>query len=161
MFGWGATDGGFITSGSGSGGSAERGAGKLVTFLNALEGQAAITDKDGNELLPAVEGQFEYYHPLMDMYKSYKSGRDAGDYWNAAYPFFNLIEPSKDLVQPHLSGAVAHSSTAIVVFSRVGGEGQDIPRIQKKYNLPEDTTRSYLQLSIEEEDMLKLVKDKF
>ena len=48
VFGWGATNGGFITSGSGSGGSAERGAGKLVTFLNALEGQPA-TIQDGKE----------------------------------------------------------------------------------------------------------------
>ena len=163
VFGWGATDGGFITSGSGSGGSAERGAGKLVTFLNALEGQEATKDSKGNVLMPAVEGQFEYYHPLMDMYKSYKSGRDAGDYWNAAYPFFNLIEPSVDKVQQHLSGAVAHSSTAIVVISRVGGEGQDIPRIQKKYdkNQPDDNTRTYLQISTEEEDMLALVKENF
>ena len=39
-------------------------------------------------------GKFVYYHPLIDMYTSYKSARDMGDYWNAAYPFFNLIEPS-------------------------------------------------------------------
>lgn len=163
VFGWGATDGGFITSGSGSGGSAERGAGKLVTLLGALEGQDALTDKQGNVLLPEVQGQFEYYHPLMEMYAAYKSGRDVGDYWNAAYPFFNLIEPSVDKVQPHLSGAKEHSSTAIVVISRVGGEGQDIPRIQKKYDKSQqdDNSRTYLQISTEEEDLLALVKDNF
>ena len=163
VFGWGATDGGFITSGSGSGGSAERGAGKIVTFLNALEGQNALNDKNGNLLLPEVEGKFEYYHPLMDMYKEYKSGRDSGNYWNEAYPFFNLIEPSVEKVREHISGAASHSSTAIVVISRVGGEGQDIPRIQKKYdkNQPDDNTRTYLQISKEEEDMLALVKANF
>lgn len=163
LFGWGATDGGFITSGSGSGGSAERGAGKLVTLLNALEGQPAQTDRKGNVLLPEVVGQFEYYHPLMEMYTSYKSSRDIGDYWNAAYPFFNLIEPSISRVQEHLSGAVAHSSTAIVVISRVGGEGQDIPRIQKKYDKSQqdDYSRTYLQISTEEEDLLALVKENF
>ena len=71
VFGWGATDGGFITSGSGSGGSAERGAGKLVSFLSALEGQSAALDKAGNEILPEVKGEFSYYHPLIDMYKNY------------------------------------------------------------------------------------------
>lgn len=163
VFGWGATNGGFITSGSGSGGSAERGAGKLVTFLNALEGQAETKDKDGTVLLPAVEGKFSYYHPLIDMYVNYKSARDAGDYWNAAYPFFNLIEPSVDKVQAHLDGAKAHAHTAIVVISRVGGEAQDIPRIQKKFdeNQPDDTSRTYLELSTEEEAMLDLVKANF
>ena len=161
VFGWGATDGGFITSGSGSGGSAERGAGKLVSFLSALEGQSAALDKEGNEILPEVKGEFSYYHPLIDMYKNYKSGRDAGDYWNAAYPFFNLIEPSVDKVNEHLSGAKAFSDTALVVISRVGGEGQDISRIQKKYNGADDVTRTYLQLSTEEEDMLRVVRDNF
>lgn len=161
VFGWGATNGGFITSGSGSGGSAERGSGKLVPFLNALEGQNAMVDKNGREIMPAVEGRFECYRPLIDMYESYKSKRDNTNYWTSAYPFFNLIEPSADKVRQHLSGAIAHSSTAIAVISRVGGEGQDIPRIQKKYEQPDDLTRSYLSLSTEEEEMLKLVKENF
>ena len=160
VFGWGATDGGFITSGSGSGGSAERGAGKLVTFLSALEGQKA-TIQDGKEILPAVEGRFEYYHPLIEMYSKYKGGRDRGDYWNAAYPFFNLIEPPVSYVSPLIEGAKGFSDTALVVISRVGGEGQDIPRIQKKLNLPDDNSRTYLELSSEEEEMLSLVKDNF
>ena len=160
VFGWGATDGGFITSGSGSGGSAERGAGKLVTFLGALEGQPA-TIKDGKELLPAVNGKFAYYHPLMDMYTNYKKSRDRGDYWSAAYPFFNLIEPPASYVEPLINGAKEFSDTALVVISRVGGEAQDIPRIQKKYNEPEDLTRTYLEISKEEEDMLNLVKNNF
>jgi len=161
LFGWGATDGGFITSGSGSGGSAERGSGKLVTLLGALEGQPAMT-RDGKETLPEVKGQFEYYHPLMDMYSSYKAGRDRGDYWNAAYPFFNLIEPTVDKVQPHIAGAKEFSNTAVVVIARAGGEGQDIPRIQKKFesNL-NDYSRTYLDISKEEEDMLNLVKENF
>ena len=167
VFGWGATDGGFITSGSGSGGSADRGAGKLVTFLGALEGQDA-TIREGHEVLPAVEGKFEYYHPLMDMYSSYKAKRDQGDYWSAAYPFFNLIEPAVSHVEPHIAGAKAFADTALVVISRAGGEGQDIPRIQKKYHpennpgeVQDEYGRTYLELTKEEEDMLALVKNNF
>ena len=160
VFGWGATNGGFITSGSGSGGSAERGAGKLVTFLGALEGQEASV-KDGKEILPKVDGKFVYYHPVIDMYTSYKAARDMGDYWNAAYPFFNLIEPSVDMVQPHIAGAKEFATTAIVVLSRAGGEGQDIPRIQVKYGQTTDYDRGYLHISKEEEDMLKLVRQNF
>ena len=160
VFGWGATDGGFITSGSGSGGSAERGSGKLVTFLGALEGQEA-TIQNGKETLPAVEGKFEYYHPLIEMYEKYSYARDPGDYWNAAYPFFNLIEPPVSMVEPLIEGAKAFSDTALVVISRAGGEGQDIPRIQKKYQLEQDLTRSYLEISTEEEAMLNLVTENF
>ncbi|MCR5491793.1 MAG: glycoside hydrolase family 3 C-terminal domain-containing protein [Bacilli bacterium] len=163
VFGWGATDGGFITSGSGSGGSAERGSGKLVSFLGALGGQEAMRDAQGRETLPAVEGQFDYYKPLIEMYENYKYSRDATNYWTAAYPFFNLIEPSIDQVNPLIEGAKSFSDTAFVVISRVGGEGQDIPRIQKKYdeNQPDDLTRSYLELSTEEEDLLDVVTANF
>ena len=165
VFGWGATNGGFITSGSGSGGSAERGAGKLVTLLGALEGQNEMIS-EGKSILPAVEGKFEYYHPLIDMYTSYKGGRDATNYWDAAYPFFNLIEPPVNKVEPYLEGAKDFSDTAIVVISREGGEGQDMPRIQKKYkaagdNINDDYSRTYLEISKEEEDMLELVKNNF
>ena len=160
VFGWGATNGGFITSGSGSGGSAERGAGKLVTFLGALEGQEA-TINNGKEILPKVDGLFEYYHPLTDMYYNYKAGRDAGDYWNAAYPFFNLIEPPVSMVEPYLDGAYEFAKTAVVVISRAGGEGQDIPRIQVKHGAATDFSRTYLELTTEEEAMLNAVKNKF
>lgn len=163
VFGWGATDGGFITSGSGSGGSAERGSGKLVTFLGALGGQKATLDSAGNVLLPEVEGKFDYYKPLIEMYDAYKYGRDPGDYWNAAYPFFNLIEPSIDKVNPLVEGAKQFASTAFMVISRAGGEGQDIPRIQKKYDPTQETdySRTYLEISKEEEDLLKVVKENF
>ncbi|MCR5079500.1 MAG: glycoside hydrolase family 3 C-terminal domain-containing protein [Bacilli bacterium] len=163
VFGWGATNGGFITSGSGSGGSAERGAGKLVTLLGALKGQEAMKDSEGKELLPKVDGKFAYYEPLIEMYQDYKSGRDATNYWTAAYPFFNLIEPSIDKVNPLVEGAKAFANTAFVVISRVGGEGQDIPRIQKKFDPSQSTdySRSYLELSTEEEDLLAVVKSNF
>ena len=95
------------------------------------------------------------------MYVRYKGGRDAGDYWNAAYPFFNLIEPPVSFVQPYIDAAYDFAKTALVVFSRAGGENQDIPRIQVKYGLPTDSTRTYLELTTEEEAMLNAVKTKF
>lgn len=141
VFGWGGSDGGFIVSGAGSGSSADRGSGQKVTLLQAFENKGISTNPD-----------------LNNMYKEYCSARDNTNYWNAAYPFFNLIEPPASEVEPLMDSALAYSDTAIVVISRLGGEGQDLPHTQKKKNLPEDTTRTYLELSTEEEEMLAMVE---
>lgn len=143
VFGWGSTDGGFIVSGAGSGSSDDRGSGEgKVTLLSAFE-------REG----------IEYNTALTKVYTDFAKNRDNGDYWNAAYPFFNLIEPAASaLTDTIMNQAVEYSDTAIVVISRLGGEGQDLPREQRKLKLPTDTTRTYLQLSTEEEGMLAKVK---
>lgn len=140
VFGWGGSDGGFVDSGAGSGSSGERGSGSKVTLLDAF-----------------MNAGIETNTTLNSFYSSYASSRDRGDYWNKAYPFFNLIEPEAKDVAPLMDDAFAFSDTALIVISRLGGEGQDLPRTQKKLKLPEDTSRNYLQLSLEEEGLLEAV----
>ncbi|MFA6861205.1 MAG: glycoside hydrolase family 3 N-terminal domain-containing protein [Bacilli bacterium] len=142
VFGWGGSDGGFILSGAGSGSSTDRGSGTKVTLLQAFE-------KKGIETNSA----------LNDVYSSYASARDNGDYWNAAYPFFNLIEPPVSQIDPLIDDCVSYSDNAVVVISRLGGEGQDLPHTQKKTKLSEDTSKTYLQLSTEEEGLLDSVEN--
>lgn len=137
VFGWGGSDGGFILSGAGSGSSEERGSGVKTTLLGAFSSRGIQTNPDLNQA-----------------YKNYSEARDNGDYWNAAYPFFNLIEPSYSSIEPLMDSALEYSSNAIVVISRLGGEGQDLPHTQKKLTQKEDTSKTYLQLSTEEEDLL-------
>lgn len=146
IFGWGATDGGFVMSGAGSGSAEDRGSKNEYrrTFLQGME-----------------EAGFAYNKELIERYESYKDGREQGDYWNQAYPFFNLIEPEADYIRPLIADAQAFSDTAFVVISRLGGEGQDLPREQRKWNDATDGARSYLQLSTEEEDLLELVNENF
>lgn len=147
VFGWGASDGGFLTAGGGSGDSASRGNGTKTTLLQALK-------KEG----------ISYYQDIIDYYDKYDNGanRHPSNYWNAAYPYFELIEPNYSEVQDYVPKAREFSDTALFVVSRVGGEGQDIPRIQKKaHSHPTDETRSFLQLSQEEKDLLAGIEEEF
>ncbi len=137
VFGWGGSDGGFIVSGAGSGASDDRGSGNKITLLEAFEEKGIETNSELNKV-----------------YSDYSSKREATDYWNSAYPFFNLIEPPVSKVSPLIEDALVFSKTAIVVISRLGGEGQDLPHVQKKTKLAEDKTRTYLELSTEEEGLL-------
>ncbi|MFA6830285.1 MAG: glycoside hydrolase family 3 N-terminal domain-containing protein, partial [Bacilli bacterium] len=62
-----------------------------------------------------------------------------------------------------INQAKGYSDTAIVVVSRISGENcGECPMTSKDYlSGEEDTTRTYLQLSKKEEDMLNIVEDNF
>jgi hypothetical protein len=70
-----------------------------------------------------------------------------------------LIEPEPSSLESLMGGTRDYSDTACVVIGRLGGEGQDLPHIQKKWKATEDDSRSYLQLSSEESGLLSLVKE--
>ncbi len=156
VFGWGATDGGFVISGAGSGSADDRGgnAELKVKFLEGLK-----------------RAGFRYNEKIIKMYEDYRGYREGGPngehansgYWNpgGSYPFFNLIEPDVSAVEPYIDEAKSFSNTALVVISRLGGEARDLPRTQRKLRQDEDKNRTYLQISKEEEDLLNLVKDNF
>jgi len=142
VFGWCGSNAGFIDSGAGSGSSGERGSGNKQTLLDAFASKGIETN------------------PILNsFYSSFSAGRDRGNYWTEAYPFFNLIEPEPSSLESLMGGTRDYSDTACVVIGRLGGEGQDLPHIQKKWKAAEDDSRSYLQLSSEEEGLLSLVKD--
>lgn len=68
--------------------------------------------------------------------------------------------------QALLDGAKAYSDTAIVVVSRITGESNDAPTTQFKQvtkggDIVEDTNRTYLDLSIEEEELLAYVGENY
>lgn len=145
-------------SGAGSGSAEDRGSDNEYkrTFLQGIE----------------QEG-IEYNKEIISMYKQYKSSRDkemnSGSYWSdkTPYPFFNLIEPKISMVQPLIANAKAFSDNAIVVISRLGGEGRDLPQEQYKWNgggksdVTTVSDRTYLELTSEEEDLLELVGSEF
>lgn len=68
--------------------------------------------------------------------------------------------PVSQYTQQVLAQAKEFSDVAIVMLSRIGGEGGDLPAdmYQAGYSTTDDG-RSYLALTQEEEDLLKLVKD--
>lgn len=139
VFGWSSIAPAYSGGGSGDSGSVD----KAVTFYQALE-NVGITPN------PA----------LKTAYEKYSSGRKNDNYWSQSYPYLNLIEPTADELKSavNMQEALEYSTTAIVFITRLGGEHQDLPKRQVKYKLATDETRTYLDISTEEEGLLDLIE---
>lgn len=144
VFGWSSTEQGFLLSGIGSGSSTIN-EDKKISLLKGLE-------EDG----------FEYNKELEKFYNDYDSSTFS--FKTGSTNRINLIEPSIDEYSDELiDNAINFSDTAMVVISRVGGENVgEIPTEQKKsHGQATDKSRTYLELSIEEEELLDMVKENF
>lgn len=74
---------------------------------------------------------------------------------------WNLYElPQSDYDQALIDGAKSYSDVAIVVITRKGGEGFDLPMSMAGYTGSEDS-RHYLELTPNEEDLLAMAKSNF
>ena len=140
VFGWSSIDPAYTGGGSGSSSSLSL----ATSFYDALE-----------------ENNISYNTDLVEAYRSYKAGRESTNYWSDQYPYLNLIEPDISYIEPLLDSAYDYSSTALVFITRLGGEHQDLPKTQVKWNSTEDTTRTYLDVTTEEEELIKTVGQKF
>lgn len=141
VFGWSSTDQGFLLSGIGSGSSTINPE-KKVTFLEGLK-----------------KGGFEYNQELIDMYNKYDSRN-----YGYSKDRINLVEPGIESYTDTLIGnAQNFSDTAIVVLSRIAGENVgEIPLTQvKSHGQPVDKSRHYLEISTEEEALLKMCVENF
>lgn len=145
VFGWASTQ--WLGGGSGSG----QVIGVFVDFLAALE-----------------HSGISYNTELTDMYKRFQEKREHADTLNGAPDQTCILyEPSiKDYSDELLTNAKSFSDTAIVVFGRFAGESNDCTQIQYKRNtkggdIVTDESRTYLDLSTEEEDLLKYVAENY
>lgn len=172
VFGWAVTD--WVISGSGSG-QVKRGG--SVDFLTALE-------EYGEENNLAIE----YNTELIDYYRDFRNKRErsiagshagsetegnpggSGSLHSFNYEFSRLYEPEmEDYSQSLLDNAEGFSETAIVVIGRVSGESNDSPKVQYKNcsgtGMPDeqyiDKTRTYLEISTEEEALLEYVGENY
>ena len=149
LFGWGSTNSGFLYTGAGSA-SATINSAKRVTL------QQAFTDAG-----------FEVNTELLQKYVSFSSGRrDSQDRTDTTCT--TLIEPNRAWYDGAgeggatlLDNAKEFSNTAIITFTRWGGEQMEIPYTQQKYQYANDTTRTYLQLSTEEEALIEMCIENF
>ena len=161
VFGWGASDGGWIF---GSDGSANSNSGtsraKVKMLTDALE-----------------NAEIQYNTELMDMYTAFRDKRAGVRALTENMKFYMLIEPGREAYdeigendKTILENAKDFSDVAIVVLGRMGGEGTDLPFMQYlnttgKYsvndNMPTDTSRTYLDISTYEEDLLEMVTENF
>lgn len=152
VFGWSSTQ--WINGGSGSGQCATL----EVDFLQALKNSGV-----------------EYNSELIDMYKSFRPDRPftgAGGGTLSTFPeeFSRLYEPSISdegyYSKTLLDNAKQYSDTAIVAIGRNTGESNDTPRKQYKQIVKDgeivvDEARTYLEISAEEEEMLKYVGENY
>lgn len=146
VFGWASTQ--WVASGSGSG----QVSGSTTSILDALSAQGV-----------------EYNTQLTDMYRGFQGERpykSAGALNSRSTEFSRLYEPSiydkNCYSQELLDSALAYSDTALVVISRTTGESNDCPQAQYKVSqrngqVEVDSTRTYLELSTEEEALLRYV----
>ena len=144
VFGWASSDNGFLLSGIGSGSSTISEA-KKVTLLKALE-----------------DGGFTVNDDLVNFYRNY----DSTNYgYNSSR--IKLIEPEIDdynaFDKSMLSYAEDFSDTALIVISRVNGENVgEIPMTQSKTKgQKNDSSRTYLELSTQEEALIDYCGDHF
>lgn len=128
----------FSYGGTGSGAGDES---KNVTFYQGLENAGIQANPE-----------------LKDFYdKNAKSAQDKG----LVGTDWNLYElPQSDYDQSLIDNAKSYSDTAVVVLTRKGGEGYDLPIDMADYEGSE-AGRSYLQLTPNEEALLDMAEKNF
>lgn len=137
VFGWGGCDNGYIYMGFGSGTASTYGQRSLYTGLR--------------------EAGFELNEDLCKAYNDKKFRRDSG--WAAAS--WKLYEPVDILTDKMMNDAAEFSDTALVVISRFGMEGYDLPKAQNNASgVNMNNGRTYLQLTPDEETMIAKVTEK-
>ncbi|MBO5328106.1 MAG: glycoside hydrolase family 3 protein [Clostridia bacterium] len=172
LFGWCSSDAGTLMCGGGSGDftmwSKDDPVKEITGLKEALE---SLSDEP-----------FSVNPDLVEYYESYctvnrNGGTDSRSGWfnyNGDPKYFNLVEPNiNDYPQDVLNSALEYSDTSIVVITRTGGESLDLPKYQRKFipsgdgssasngRVVTDNTRTYLQLSTEEEALINYVKENY
>ena len=146
VFGWGSINPCYGGTGSGSLSDAY----EMVSLLQGLE-----------------NGGFQLNTELSDFYTEYRADRPEVGMFSQDW---TLPEPPKDrYTDEMIANAKNFSDTALVVITRVGGEGADIPTDVSKVTYTDNTKEykdfeageHYLQLNKTEQDMLELVCSNF
>lgn len=94
---------------------------------------------------------------VTDFYKESLPSKDGVNIFALSGGNYNLQEPSsKDFSSELISSAKEFSDVALIVLSRNGGEGGDLPMDMTKYTGESD--KHYLELSSAEREMIDMVK---
>ena len=141
IFGWGATDEGFLLKGVGSG-SSTISTKKQVTLLDAFD--------DSDEYI-------EYNQDIIDFYMDFGKANSSKLRFNSSLSknnVFNLAEPSVNDLKPLIEDAQLFSDVAIFVISRCGGENLG-------GSANGDLPQGYLDITEDEQATLDLLADNF
>lgn len=148
VFGWSSTQ--WIPGGSGSG--------RVVSSKTNMNAKIGLLDA-------LTDAGYKPNTELTSFYSKYCKERpffNAGTLHSDSYQFNRLVEPKmSEYNNTLLNNAKQYSDTAIVTLGRVSGESNDAPKVQYKGNKDsktiDDNNRTYLEISTEEEELLKYV----
>lgn len=127
--------------------------------------QASGSDDLVNFFQAFEEGGFTVDSTLKDYYEDYLKSEqtrdnDAGGMFNMQGADYNILDQPLDSYRDKLDQAAAANDTAVVVFSRAGGEGGDLPIDMAGYTNG-DAGKHYLELQQTERDLLDYAEENF
>ena len=137
-----------------------------TAWLGGGSGSGGVNKVDVDLLQSLKDYGIAYNEDLTDMYKDFKDGRDYAALSSTPKQFNTMYEPSISdtnyYTEDMLKNAAEYSDTAIIVLGRIGGESNDCTQEQykvteKEGSVTEDDSRTYLDLSTEEEELLAYV----
>ncbi|GAF40972.1 beta-glucosidase [Agrilactobacillus composti DSM 18527 = JCM 14202] len=117
-------------------------------------------------LISLKDSGFQLNNDLSQFYTKYRKDRPKVEMWQQDW---TLVEPAKkDYSNKLVSDAKNFSDTALIVISRVGGEGADLPTDMTAKNVTYKGNKGdykkgqhFLQLSKSEKEMVQLVTSNF
>lgn len=125
-------------------------------------GSGASDETDNVTLQEGLkQAGFDVNEDLTKFYEEHKKKKKGQNVFNLKGGDYNINEPATSEYSDKLiSDAKKFSDTAIVVFSRNGGEGGDLPMDMASYT-GGDAGKHYLELQSCEQEMLSMVEKNF
>lgn len=125
-------------------------------------GSGASDETDNVTLQDGLkQAGFEVNDDLTKFYEDHKTKKKGQNVFNLKGGDYNINEPATSEYSDKLiSDAKKFSDTALVVFSRNGGEGGDLPMDMASYT-GGDAGKHYLELQSCEQEMLAMVEKNF
>ncbi len=131
-----------------------------ITYGGSGSG-AADESKNVNLQAGLEDAGFELNKELTDFYTENLPKKEGTNIFSLNGGDYNIYEPTQDKYSEELlSNAKDFSDTALVVISRNGGEGADLPYEMSEYQQG-DKGKHYLELQDVEKAMLKTVTENF
>lgn len=128
----------------------------MITYGGSGSGAADET-KNINLQQGLENAGFNVNDKLTDFYKEHAPVKEETNVFSLSGGDYNLSEPSKsDFTDEMLNNAKEFSDVALIVLSRNGGEGGDIPMSMSEYTGEAD--KHYLELSSAERELIDMVK---
>ncbi len=133
-------------------------------------GAGSVAQADGSDDLVNFfeafeQGGFTVDSTLKKYYEDYLASEqtrdnDAGGMFNMQGADYNILDQPIDTYKDKLDAAAADNDTAVVVFSRAGGEGGDLPIEMGTYTNG-DEDKHYLELQDTERALLDYAEQNF